>query len=61
MNWLKTKKTKVAERTLKFIDKDIITVIKYKDNIFLEKTNKNYYVPLYVWEQFEDFIKEATK
>ena len=55
---LKKEKTKISKKVLNFLDKDRLLIIVEKDRVYLEKTNKFFTIPNYVYDYL---IKKARK
>lgn len=55
--WLKQKNTKQAQRVLKFMGKDTLSVWKRGNAIYVEPNVSYIGIPNYVYNQFERFRK----
>ena len=61
IEWLEHRKTKIAQKTLKALDRDIALVVETNGDLYLEPIGSfPNTVPNYVYDQFIIYKKEVT-
>jgi len=58
---LKKEKTKISKKVLNFLDKDRLLIIVEKDRVYLEKTNKFFTIPNYVYDYLIKKVRKILK